>query len=57
MLAITGVLYTIPSLALFAMPRSLDGVAPHHRAHPARPYTLLILSRNTVTGLDGVPVE
>ena len=42
-LAITGVLYTIPSLALFALLLPL--------------YTLLILVRNTVTGLDGVPPE
>src|SRR6187401_2991294 len=44
-LAITGVLYTIPSLALFAL------------LFPLTAYTLLILVRNTVTGLDGVPPD
>ena len=54
-LAITGVLYTIPSLALFAMLVPVTGFLSRTTALiPLAAYTLLILVRNTVTGLDGV---
>ena len=53
-LAITGVLYTIPSLALFALLVPLFGLSRTTALVPLTAYTLLILVRNTVTGLDGV---
>jgi osmoprotectant transport system permease protein len=56
-LAITGVLYTIPSLALFAMLLPLTGLSRTTALIPLTAYTLLILVRNTVTGLDGVPAD
>src|ERR1700704_790994 len=56
-LAITGVLYTIPSLALFAMLLPLTGLSRAPAPIPLTAYTLLILVRNTVTGLDGVPTD
>jgi osmoprotectant transport system permease protein len=56
-LAITGVLYTIPSLALFAMLVQGTGLTRTTALIPLTLYTLLILVRNTVTGLDGVPVD
>ena len=56
-IAITGVLYTIPSLALFAMLLPLTGLSRTTALIPLTAYTLLILVRNTVTGLDGVPVD
>ncbi len=56
-LAITGVLYTIPSLALFALLLPLTGLSRTTALIPLTLYTLLILVRNTVTGLDGVPAD
>jgi osmoprotectant transport system permease protein len=56
-IAITGVLYTIPSLALFALLLPLTGLSRTTALIPLTAYTLLILVRNTVTGLDGVPPE
>jgi osmoprotectant transport system permease protein len=56
-IAITGVLYTIPSLALFAMLLPLTGLSRTTALVPLTAYTLLILVRNTVTGLDGVPAD
>ena len=56
-LAITGVLYTIPSLALFAMLLPLSGLSRVTALVPLTAYTLLILVRNTVIGLDGVPED
>jgi osmoprotectant transport system permease protein len=56
-LAITGVLYTIPSLALFALLLPLTGLSRTTALIPLTLYTLLILVRNTVTGLDGVPLD
>jgi osmoprotectant transport system permease protein len=53
-IAITGVLYTIPSLALFAMLVPVFGLSRTTALVPLTAYTLLILVRNTVTGLDGV---
>jgi osmoprotectant transport system permease protein len=53
-IAVTGVLYTIPSLALFAMLLPLTGLSRATALIPLTAYTLLILVRNIVTGLDGV---
>jgi osmoprotectant transport system permease protein len=56
-LAITSVIYTIPSLALFALLLPLTGLSQETAVIPLAGYTLLILVRNTVTGLDGVPAD
>jgi osmoprotectant transport system permease protein len=54
-LAITGIVYTIPSLALFALLLPITGLSQETAVIPLAGYTLLILVRNIVTGLDGVP--
>jgi osmoprotectant transport system permease protein len=54
-LAITGVLYTVPSLAFFALLIPVTGLSRATAVIPLTAYTLLILVRNTVTGLDAVP--
>jgi osmoprotectant transport system permease protein len=56
-LAVTSVIYTIPSLALFALLLPLTGLSQATAVIPLAGYTLLILLRNTVTGLDGVPTD
>jgi osmoprotectant transport system permease protein len=56
-LAISGTLYTIPSLALFAMLVPFTGLSPLTAEVGLVSYTLLILIRNIVVGLDGVPAE
>lgn len=53
---VTGVLYTIPSLALFVLLVPVFGVGDERTALlPLAGYTLLILVRNIVAGVDGVP--
>ena len=56
-LATSGVLYTIPSLALFAMLVPWTGLSVVTSEIGLVSYTLLILIRNIVVGLDGVPAE
>ena len=57
-LGITGTLYAIPSLALFALLTPVTGVGTVTTAEIALvSYTLLILTRNIVEGLRGVPAE
>lgn len=53
---VTGVLYTIPSLALFVLLVPITGLGSTLTAEIALVgYTLLILVRNIVAGVDGVP--
>ena len=52
---ITGVLYTIPSLALFALLVPITGLSVLTAEIGLVSYTLLILTRHIVAGLDGVP--
>ena len=53
--AVAGILYTIPSLALFAVLVPITGLASTLTAEiPLVIYTLLILIRNIVAGFDGV---
>ena len=53
--AVAGILYTIPSLALFAVLIPITGLASTLTAEiPLVIYTLLILIRNIVAGLDEV---
>jgi osmoprotectant transport system permease protein len=52
-----GVLYTIPSLALFAFLVPFTGLSFLTAQIGLVSYTLLILTRNTVAGLDTVPAD
>jgi osmoprotectant transport system permease protein len=53
---VTGIVYTIPSLALFTLLVPITGLGTTLTAEIALVgYTLLILVRNIVAGLDGVP--
>ncbi|MDQ3953818.1 MAG: ABC transporter permease [Actinomycetota bacterium] len=52
-----GILYTIPSLALFAMLVSFTGLSTTTAEIGLVSYTLLILIRNVVAGLGGVPAD
>lgn len=54
---VTGVLYTIPSLALFALLVPFTGLSKVTAEIGLVSYTLLILIRNTVIGLRGVPED
>lgn len=53
----TGILYTIPSLALFQILVAFTGLTRTTVEIALVSYTLLILFRNTLTGLRGVPDE
>jgi osmoprotectant transport system permease protein len=53
----TGILYTIPSLALFALLIPYTGLSLLTAEIGLVSYTLLILIRNIVAGVRGVPVE
>jgi len=56
-LGVTGAIYTIPSLALFALLYPLPGFGLRERTVVVAlvGYSLLILVRNVLTGLRGVP--
>ena len=54
---VTGILYTIPSLALFALLVPFFGLSFVTAEIGLVSYTLLILIRNIVAGLDGVPED
>jgi osmoprotectant transport system permease protein len=56
-LIITSILYTIPSLALFELLAPTFGLTRTTAEVALVSYTLLILFRNTLTGLRGVPAE
>ncbi len=57
MLAVGGLLYTIPSLALFAFLIPFTGLTIVTSEIGLVSYTILILLRNIVVGLEGVPPE
>jgi len=54
---VTGLLYTIPSLALFVLLQPFTGLSTTTAEIGLVSYTLLILIRNTVAGLRGVPED
>jgi osmoprotectant transport system permease protein len=57
LLTVSGVLYTIPSLAAFALLIPYTGLTSRATVLiPLVSYTLVILVRNMLAGLDGVPV-
>ena len=53
--ALTGLLYTIPSLALFPLFIPITGLTDLTAVIPLVLYSLLIFVRNIVAGLDAVP--
>jgi len=56
-LAATGVLFTIPSLAAFSLLLPFTGLSRLTAIIPLAAYSLLILVRNIVTGLQRVPAD
>ena len=52
-----GVLYTIPSIALFALLVPATGLSTTTAEIGLVSYTLLVLVRNIVAGVDGVPAS
>jgi osmoprotectant transport system permease protein len=55
--AVTGVLYTIPSLAMFAALVPVTGLSILTAEIPLILYSLLIFVRNIVAGFDSVPTD
>jgi len=56
-LALGGVLYTIPALALVTVLWPVFGLSPTTVVVALAVYALLIVLRNTLVGLDGVPPD
>jgi osmoprotectant transport system permease protein len=56
-LAISGILYAIPSIALFVLFIPITGLSLLTAEIALVSYTLVILVRNIVTGLRGVPAD
>jgi osmoprotectant transport system permease protein len=54
---VTGILYTLPSLAVFFLLLPVTGRGNATAIIALVAYTLLIIFRNVMTGLDGVPEE
>ncbi|MGH2464503.1 MAG: ABC transporter permease [Candidatus Limnocylindrales bacterium] len=52
---LAGILYTIPSLAVFAALVSITGLSIYTAEIPLIAYTLVILVRSIVAGFDSVP--
>jgi len=57
LLAVSGLLYTIPSLAAFAFLRPIFGLSLITAVIPLTTYTLLILLRNNTEGFRAVPAD
>jgi osmoprotectant transport system permease protein len=55
--AVAGLLYTIPSLAAFAVLRPIFGLTLLTALVPLTTYTLLILVRNFAAGFSAVPAD
>jgi osmoprotectant transport system permease protein len=54
---VTGVLYTLPSVAVFFLLLPITGRGKLTALIALVAYTLLIIFRNVITGLEGVPAE
>lgn len=54
---VAGVIYTIPSLALFAVLAPITGLTKKTVVIGLTAYTLLVLVRNVLAGLQGVPED
>jgi osmoprotectant transport system permease protein len=57
LLTFLGIFYTIPSIALFALLLPYTGITPTTALIPLIGYNMLVLVRNVVVGLDGVPAD
>jgi len=57
LLGVAGILFSIPTLALFVVMIPFTGLSKATAIVPLTLYTLLILLRNTVEGLKGVPTH
>ena len=57
MTVVSGLLYTIPSLAAFAVLIPITGISLVTAVIPLVTYTLLILVRSIVAGFRGVPTD
>lgn len=57
LLAATGILYTIPSLAFFFLLLPVTGIGKDTAIIALAVYTLQIIYRNTMLGLDNVPTS
>ncbi|NGN67662.1 ABC transporter permease [Streptomyces sp. A7024] len=57
LLGISSILYTIPSLALFVLLLPITGLTRTTAIVGLTAYTLCVLIRNTVEGLDAVPAH
>jgi osmoprotectant transport system permease protein len=55
--AVAGIIYTIPSIALFVALVPITGLSVVSAEIALVGYTLLILIRNTVVAIDGVPPD
>ena len=56
-IGVTGIMYAIPSIALFVLLIPITGLSLLTAEIALVSYTLVILVRNMVTGLRGVPAE
>jgi osmoprotectant transport system permease protein len=54
---VTGLIYTIPSIALYVLLLPITGLSHTTAVIALTLYTLLILIRNVVAGLNGVPED
>jgi osmoprotectant transport system permease protein len=54
---VTGVLYTLPSIAVFFLLQPITGRGALTALIALTSYTLLIIFRNIITGLDNVPED
>jgi osmoprotectant transport system permease protein len=54
---ITGILYTLPSVAVFFLLLPITGRGKTTAIIALVAYTLLIIFRNVITGLEGVPAD
>jgi osmoprotectant transport system permease protein len=57
MLAVTGVLYTLPSIAFFFLLLPITGLGFWTAVIPLSAYTLQIIYRNAIAGLEAVPAD
>ncbi len=57
LLGMAGILFSIPTIALFVIMIPFTGLSMATAIIPLTLYTLLILLRNTVEGLNGVPAD
>jgi osmoprotectant transport system permease protein len=57
LLGIGGILYTIPAISMISLLWPVFGLSPTTVVISLAIYALLVLLRNTMTGLDGVPED